>query len=510
MIQNRELTMDDYVGMLRRRMWVILVPALIAPAIGFGVSYFFPPKYTSTTTVIIEAPKVPGDYVKPVVTEDVLGRIASLQQQVLSRNRLQPLVERLGIGKGAEGVDQAMEEIRDNFSVTPVVPATTSTKQKKPGQPSNDVPAFNVNVTYSNPRIAQQVANQLTSMLLEENLKSREALAQGTTDFLGRQLDEAKQDLDAQDAKLADFKRKYVGQLPEDADSNLKILMGLNSQLDATTQAINRAEQDKSYAESLLAQQLTTWKASQSSTSPQALQQQLMNLQAQLVQLQARYTGDYPDVVKTKADIAEVQKKLDEINSAKPDISNSKSNLAEPPEIRQIRVQIHQYEQTIAQATTQQKDLQQEIKMYQGRVSLSPAVEEQYKELTRGYESAQKFYDDLLAKKSQSEMATAMEQQQQGEQFRLAQPANLPTDPSFPNRLLFAAGGLGGGFAIGVGLAMWLEFKDKAIRNELDVEAVMQLPALVSLPWVGPGSEDKNGSNGLSRAKADHKETVGV
>jgi protein tyrosine kinase modulator len=498
MITNRELTIEDYLGVLRRRLWIILVPTLIAPAIGFGISYLFAPKYTSTSTVLVEEPKVPGTLVTPIVTEDALRRITGLQQQVLSHSRLEPLVRNLGLGKDPEQIDAAISDIRSGLNIA-AVPLTSSATMARPAKSSGDVPGFTISLTYSDPRIAEQACNRITSMLIEENLKSREQAAQGTTDFINRQVEEAKQSLDEQDAKLAAFKKQYVGQLPEDADSNLKVLMGLNSQLDASTQAINRAEQDKTYTESLLAQQLAAWKAGSSSTSPQALQQQLTALQGQLIQLQARYTDDYPDVIKTKSDIAEVQKKLNEVTSAKPDPSNSKLSLTEPPEVQQLRVQIHQYDSVIQQGTAQQKRIQEDIKVYQGRVALSPSVEEQYKKLTRDYDSAQKFYDDLLAKRSQSEMATSMEQQQQGEQFHLLNPATPPTAPSFPNRLLFAGGGAGAGLALGLGLTILLEFKDKSIRSELDVEAVMELPTLVCLPWVG-GEVANVGSNNHNSA----------
>jgi uncharacterized protein involved in exopolysaccharide biosynthesis len=324
-------------------------------------------------------------------------------------------------------------------------------------------------------------------MLLEENLKSREQVAQGTTDFISRQLEEAKRNLDDQDSKLAGFKRQYMGQLPGDEDNNLRLLMGMNSQLDANTQTLNRAQQDKTYAESVLAQQLAAWKTSETTTSPQTLEQQLSVLQSQLITLQARYTADHPDVAKTKHDITELQKKLNEINSAKPqpDADNAKANVSEPPEIRQLRVQIHQYEQIIAQAGRDQKRLQEQIAVYQGRVALSPAIEEQYKLVTRDYDTAQKLYQDLLQKKGQSEMATDMERRQQGEQMRLLNPANLPESPSFPNRLLFAGGGVAAGLALGLGIAMWFELRDSSLRTEQDVEAALTLPVLVSVPWLG-------------------------
>src|SRR5437763_1486103 len=169
----------------------------------------------------------------------------------------------------------------------------------------------------------------------------------------------------------------------------------------------------------MLAQQLSAWKSTQSANNPDTLQKQLSDLQSQLLQLQARYTNDHPDVIKTKADIAEVKKKLAEIEkaSANPEAVSEKSSGMEPPEIRQLRLQVHQYGDLIASATRDQKRLQQEIGVYQGRVSLSPAVEEQYKSLTRDYENAQKNYQDLLGKKSTADLTVKMNNQAQGERM---------------------------------------------------------------------------------------------
>jgi len=489
MIENRELTMDDYLSMLRRRIKVILIPAILAPLVGFLISFAIPPKYTSQSAVLVEEQKVPQGYVKPVVTEDVMQRIATMQQQVTSRGRLQPMIERLGLAKHGKSVDEIVDDMRQNFNIQPVMTDLTggnSATKRKPGQ-SSEVPGFYVNFTADNPQDAQRICGELTSMLLEENLRLREQVAQSTTDFLSRQLEQAKKDLDDQDSKLATFKKQYMGQLPGDEDNNVKILMGLNSQLDANTQTLNRAQQDKSYTESLLAQQLSSWRSTQSANNPQTLQQQLAQLQSQLITLQARYTDDYPDVVKTKSDIAEVKRRLEELNSASsqsPD-ANEKINAAEPPEVRQLRLQVHQYGEAMAQATREQKRLQDQIRIVQGRVSLSPSVEEQYKQLTRDYDTAQKFYNDLLSKKSESGMQTEMERAQQGEQMRLVNPAGLPDSPSSPNRLLFAGGGLGAGLALGFGLALWLELRDKSIRTEEDVLAALEMPMLVSVPWIG-------------------------
>ena len=522
MIGNRELTMDDYLAMLRRRAKVILIPALLAPLAGWLTSFAFAPKFTSQSLVMVEGQQVPENMVQPLVDEDLTARVATLQQRALSQSSLQPLVEQLGLVKPGRDAGEVMDAIRLNMSVEPVETdlsqvGSTSSGKKKPPSKGSAVPGFYVLYTASSAREAQQICNGLTSLMLTENAKFIQDTSQGTADFLGKRLDDAKHNLDDLDAKLAAFKKQYVGQLPGDEESNLKILTGLNSQLDANTQTLNRAQQDKAYTESVLAQQLAAWKSLQSATNPQTLQKRLEELQAQLLQLQTRYTDDHPDVIKAKADIAEVKKKLGEINSAPAETSDTnaeKASATEPAEVRQLRQQVHQYGDLIAAGTRDQKRLQQEIALYQSRVSLSPEVEEQYKLLARDYDNGQKSYQDLLADKGKAEITHRMELEQKGEQMRMMDPASLPDAPSFPTRWIFAAGGLGAGLALGVGLAMWVEFRDTSIRTEADAEAALELPLLVSVPWVGgTPAQNGNGRYGFWNRKKkpdEHHESVGA
>lgn len=505
MIQNRELTMDDYLAMLRRRAKMILIPALLAPLAGFLVSYLFPAKYTSQSLILVEGQKVPENMVQPVVSQELASRVQTLEAQVQSQSRLQPLLERLYPGRSSQQQSEMIDAIRQNMLLVPVADlsqiGTSSNGKRRPASQS-PVPGFYVQYTARTAREAQQICNELTSLLVDENLKSVQAAAAGTSDVLSKGLEDSKRNLDDLDGKLAAFKKQYVGQLPGDEENNLKILMGLNSQLEANTQTLNRAQQDKSYTESMLAQQLSAWKSNQSTTDPDTLQKQLSAMQAQLLQLKARYTDDHPDVIKAKADIAEVTKKLAEINKAAANPSNTddqKASLTEPAEIRQLRLQIHQYEDLISSGTRDQKRLQQEIAVYQGRVSLSPTVEAQYKLLTRDYDNAQKEYQDLMAKKSTANLTIRMTNQSEGERMFPVNPANLPEDPSFPNRLLFAGGGLGAGLALGLGLALLLEFTDNSIRTEADAEAALELPILVTVPWVSVGASNGVNGNGNHR-----------
>ncbi len=504
MSENRELTMDDYLAMLRRRLKVILIPALLAPLAGYLVSYAFPPKFTSQSTVLVEGQKVPDTLVQSVITSDFTQRVQTLQQQVLSPSRLRPMIQSLALVKPDEE-NKLIDDIQHNISVEPVITSMSAAGMaaaKKKKASGSDEPGFNVNYTDSEPVRAQKICDALTELIVNENLKSRGEVAKGTTDFLSRQVEDAKRAIDEQDKKLAAFKKQYMGQLPTDADNNVRMLMSLNTQLDATTQTLARAQQDKAYTESMLAQQTAAWKSSQSNTNPQTLEQQLNQLQAQLMQLQARYTDDHPDVIKTKADIAEVQKKLKEVNAAAASATDSgdKASASEPPEIRQLRLQIHQYQNVIEQAAIDQKRLQGQIGVYQSRTAMSPGVEEQYKLLTRDNDNAQAFYKDLLAKKSSAELSTSMENQQQGEQMNVLVRASLPDSPSFPNRPFFAAGGLGAGLALGFILAIILEFSDKSIRTEKDAAAIMDLPLLISVPWLGE-DEAAVSANGNGNAR---------
>ena len=178
----------------------------------------------------------------------------------------------------------------------------------------------------------------------------------------------------------------------------------------------------------------------------------------------------------------------------------------EPAEIQQLRLQIHQYDGTIAQATREQQRLQDAIHTAQGRLALSPGVEEQYKLLTRDYETAQKVYNDLMVKKSASEIQTDMERRQQGEQMSLLNPASFPDAQASRTGCYLGWAGRVPGLALGLGLGFWREMRDKALRTEQDVLAALSLPMLVAVPWIDPASKEENGKK-KPPAQADASES---
>jgi polysaccharide chain length determinant protein (PEP-CTERM system associated) len=358
---------------------------------------------------------------------------------------------------------------------------------------AQNLPGFYISVVFNDPHLAQQICARITNMFLEENLASRQGQTIQTNEFLGKQVDEAKAKLDEQDARLATFQRKYQGILPDEEQTNLNLLAGLTSQLEASTQALSRAQQDKSFAESVLSQQEAAWQSSQSGQNPETLAQQLAALEAQLTALQSKYTDDHPDVMKAKNDIAAMKLKIAQENQQDKTAGTDKAlkPLAEPGQIQQLRAQIHQYDQVIKERTQQQEDIQAQIKLYQARVQASPAVEQEYKLVTRDHQTALDFYNDLLKKRDQSAMAMNLEESQQGEQFQVLDPANLPDQPSFPKVPLFAAGGFAGGLALGLGLTLLLEMQDTSMRSERDVEAALHLPVLAMIPVIAKSHGNK-------------------
>ncbi len=510
MLGHRQLEFNDYLEILRRRWWIMLVPAVVGCVGTYLYSRTLVDRYTSKTLVLVEQQKVPDSYVKSVVTGDISALLGTMQEQILSRTRLQPIIEKFNLFKDDKGhvpMEDLVARMRGSIAIAPVKSLTSN---------SGDLPGFTISFTSGDPRLAQQICAEITSMFIEENLRLREQSAVGTTDFLKDQLEDAKRNLDAQDAKLADFKRKYMGSLPGNTQTDMNMLAAFSSQLDAVTNQLSRAQQDKAYQESLLAQQVANWQASQKpgEVHEDTLQQQLAVLQAQLSAMQGHYTADHPDVVKLREDISALKKRIADSVASASASSNDKTstptqatNRPEPPAIQQLRFQLHQAEILIKQKTAEQARLKQQLATYQARLSMTPAVEQQYSELTRGYQTALQFYNDLLAKRNSSEMAMNLERRQQGQQFRVMDPADLPEKPSFPNRPLFAGGGLGVGLALGVGITLLLEMRDKTLRTENDVEHFLGLPTLATVPVI---NEWKDKGKRKARPSKKAEATLGL
>ncbi|HEY2645924.1 MAG TPA: Wzz/FepE/Etk N-terminal domain-containing protein, partial [Candidatus Acidoferrales bacterium] len=337
---HQELGAKDVVDIVRRRFSFIFLLAVLGGVLGFAAARILPKKYTSKTLVLVQQPE--SQPVTPIATDNVNQRLATMQQQILSTARLQPVIHDLNLYQkdiSRLPMEELVDRLRKTITITPVAPMADTRAQNLPG--------FTITVIFDNPQIAQKICAMITSMFIEEDIKVSQKFDVGTTQFLDQQLADAQKKLDEQDSKLAEFQRHNVGSLPEDSQTNLNLLNGQTSQLEAATQAINRAQQDKSFAESILAQQLSAWQASQASLggqNPETLEQQLETLQAQLITLQSKYTASHPDVIKAKNDIVVLKQKIAESDAQKTATPDKNTHpLSEPTQILQLRSQIHQY-----------------------------------------------------------------------------------------------------------------------------------------------------------------------
>ena len=482
MLGHRPMVPEDYLKILKRRWWIVLLPLLVLPIVAVAFSYTIPSRYLSQTLVLIDSPKVPDNYVKPVVSADLDSRLASMREQILSRSHLQPIIERYNLyGTQHLDMDDRIDMVRKDIEIQPIHSEVAH---------ANGLPGFFISFKADDAHTAQLVCSDITSLFLNENLKLREASAEGTTDFLKGQLSDAKRALDEQDGKLAAFQRQYLGRLPGQEGANSDMLTSLNTQLEAVTQQLGRAEQDRSYLQTLLSQQSqgTTIVSSGSSGTPTYInpaqgedQAQMQALLAQEAELTAHYTDDYPDVIVVKRKIADLRKQMAKTSAPVQSGSGSSSStipVRESLGVQQLRAQLHAADVGIDSKRKEQAQLQSNISSYQARIESSPMIEEQYKELNRGYQTAQSFYDDLLGKMNQAKEATDLEKRQEGEQFRVMDEANLPDAPFSPKRSIFLASGAGFGLVLGLLISGLLEYKDTSLRSERDVWAFTKLPTL--------------------------------
>lgn len=487
---HRQMSVEEYLTLLLRRKWLLLMAAVLGGAAGLVLAVVIPAQYTSHTMVLVEEPVVPDSYVKPVVSEDVNQRLASMQGEILSSTRLQELVAQFNPYKNDMGkvpMEAMIERLRKSIKVAPLNPM--------PGTTSHELPGFTVDVTLGDPHLAQQICNEVSSMFRNQNIHQRQKQTEDTTEFLAKQLEDAKGKLDEQDARLAAFQSKHIGALPEDEKTNVTLLSGMSTQLEAATQGLNQARQQKTFLESMLNQQLAALRSTSEDKNSKSLEQQLGDLKNQLAVLQRSYTDKHPSVIKMKAAIAQLEKQIEAAPTKEQSAAEAQKSakpVVETPEIQQYRAQLRQAELNIIQKTKEQEDLQRQIRVIQGRIELSPAIQQEFKALTRDHETALNFYNDLLKKKNESQMATTLENQQQSEKFQVLDPPSMPERPSFPNRQLFTLGGLCAGLALGIGIVHLSEVRDKSIRTRQDVETYLGVQTLAVISHTGSAKKIRN------------------
>jgi protein tyrosine kinase modulator len=472
----------------RRRRWWFLLTASVISTGAVLIALLLPNEYKSEATILVEKQQVPERYVVPNTTTDLDGALQAMTQDVLSRSQLLRIIDDFGLypkKRGRLGEEQLVNLMRSDIAIE----SFEKDREKK------GLYAFKISYTGASPESAQQVTSRLTSLFIDEDLKTQEQRDTGTTSFLESQLRDAQADLDKKEQILRDFKMQNLGELPEQQQGNLQILSGLQMQLQNTTAGLGRANEQRVFLESLLTQYqnapVDTSHGAPITSPVEAAQVQLAQLESQRAALLASYSLQYPDVRKVDGEIARTKALLARLRIKQPKDQGQEANGSPSDEstftptdstIAQLQSQLKENNLEIANDSAQQKQLQAAVVEYQHRLNLTPVREEQLTDLERAYDLAKKNYDDLYTKRSESALATDLQKNQQGEQFRLIDPPNLPAQPLSPNRPKIGLFGLLGGIFAGAALAFFIEMKDSSFHSEEDLRVQFVLPLVMGLP----------------------------
>jgi polysaccharide chain length determinant protein (PEP-CTERM system associated) len=485
------ITPRDALETLVRRRWLIGGGLFACWLLVWCASWLLPSVYRSETVILIEQQKVPEEYVVANVSVDMQQRMEAMRQQILSRTRLQHIIDQFGLYKEADksNPDEVIEQMRKDVK-TELVEA--------PGR-RGQLSAFKISFSAPTARLAQQVNAQLTSLLIDQNIEEQSQRAEGTTEFLSTELQSARSHLNEQEDKIKQFKAGNLGQLPSQVETNVHILSGLQEREQSLSQALNRAQEQRLYFESLLTQYRSVSKdEAKGANSLPAIDEQLGKLKEELADAQAKYTPDHPDVQRLKRLIArterqrdDIQRRLAEGGNDAPAAPTSRDPRTMTP-ILQFESQLKANQQEIADTKRELAQVEAQIAGYQGRLNNMPIREQQLADLTRDYDQSKLNYDSLLKKQMQSQMATNLEKRQQGEQFRIIDPPSLPKKPVSPDRLKLSLMGLAGGLLLGLGLAVVVEAVEDKVRTEDEVTRLVKVRILAGVPHLfTPEEENK-------------------
>lgn len=478
---------ERYLNLIRRRHVYFLVPMLLGWLLVWSASWILPPKYKSSTLILVEEPQMPESYVAPNVNENLQDRLQSITQQILSRTRLLTIIDKLHLYSSGDykTPDDQVDAMRKDIGPVDIVKDTRN----------NEISSFRVSFSSRDPRLAQQVTWELTQLFINENTRAREEQSEATTHFMEQQLDDARVALAAQEAKMKQFEAAHEGALPSQQQSNITILAGLQGQLQNQQDALNTAKQQRVYYQSLIDQYKNMHATGNSPDDANSdlgrLNRQLEALETQLTDLTAHYTDSYPDVVRVKAQIAALEKQKTALLAA-PKTGSDGSSATQSGPMFQLESQLKANQLEIQSRERGIASLEQRIGEYQARLNAQPGTEQQLLDVTRGYEQSKAIYDDLLKKKTQSVMATSMEQLQKGERFTMLDPPSLPVKPDFPNRMKFCGMGVGAGIALGFLVVFLMELFDDRMHGEKEIKDMLGVPVLAEIPEIqGPSEERK-------------------
>lgn len=485
MIPGKKYTLEDFLNIAWRRRWLIAVPCVTIAVATAIVTRTFPNQYRSETLIQIVPQRLSESYVRSAINSPIEDRLQSLRQQILNRTRLERLINDFNLyttWRKSEVMEDIVERMRKDISIEPI---------------RGD--AFKVIFISDHAATAMKVTERIGSLIIEENLRDRESLAEGANQFFDTQLDDARRRLVEHEKKLEEYRRQYLGELPSQLESNLQIIQNSQIQIQSLGESINRDRDRRLMLERMIADVTAPAPAPAAvesagqSSDPTVLgggraSDQLETAKERLRMMELRFKPVHPDVIAIKRIIRDLEAKVaadpSQTPSAPGGAAATSDRSAAERRVRELTAEMQGLDREIAYKQAETVRLQQTVATYQNRVEATPARESELTALTRDYDTLQKVYTSLLGKKEDSNVAANLERRQIGEQFKVLDPARMPEKAFSPNRLRINFLGALAGLALGIGLTILLEYRDRTLKTDDDVRVSLDLPVLALIPEV--------------------------
>jgi polysaccharide chain length determinant protein (PEP-CTERM system associated) len=473
----------DYLSLVRRRKWWIIVPAVLCIVVSGLLAAFLPRVYRSAATITVSSPAISAELLKQAGPSSREERIRAVSQQLLSRAVLEQVVrdEHLAAdGNIDAAVDRLLQPDRIKVEPTELL--------KQVAKEGLQLDAFLLSYAGSTPGEAQRVADTLARVFVEASSRTREARAEDTSAFIATQLASSKARLDQIESRLRTAKESYMGRLPEQTQSNLSIAAGMRQQLESTAIAL-RGEQDRL---SMIERQIDGMKqgagdiALSGRGSMSSSQVRVLQLQQELANARGVYTEKHPEIQRLQEDLA----------AAKRDAAADRER---PEEDRLQTLQVDPgYRQLLADRETARlrvRDLQRaesqmraQVASYQSRVEAAPMVEQQLASLQREYDLEKRQYSELSNKLQSAELAENLERRRGGEQFQVLYSAYVPRQPESPNVMRLLLLGVALGIALGGAAGVAREYLDRSVHDLRGLQAEFDVPVLGEISRISPAA----------------------
>lgn len=524
-------TLGEYLQIFKRRRKQFLIPVITLSLIAVIIAFALPAVYRSTATVLIEQQEIPQDLVRSTISTYADQRIEVMQQKVMTTTNLMKIIEKFDLYHDdlqKKTREEVIEDMREDIGMEPL---SAEVVDPRTGRPSTATIAFSLYFDHTSPEMAQKVANELVSLYLNENLKTRSKNAEEASQFLMAESERLGKKMSELEAKLAEFKKGNVEKLPELVQFNIQLMERAESELLDIERQIQSVKERKIYLESELAQmQPNATLYSSSGERILGKESRLKTLQAELVTLIARYSEDHPDVRKMKKEIAALEKELGQQGSktelqlqlkklqteytglrekysedhpdvkkarqaietlqAKiaqmPDDAENSEPATEPdnPAYIQLQAQLEAAEAELRSLYTRQAATKKRIRDYEDRITNSPKVEQEYRAITRDYENTLAKYQEVKAKQMEAQLSEELEKERKGERFTLIEPPLLPEVPYSPNRVMIIILGLILSFGVGLAVVAIAESMDDCVRGIKSMENLFGFPPLATIPHI--------------------------